>query len=164
MNQSPLFIALGTNLGDRVANLAEARRRISQHFPLIRASHLYETPPWGITDQPAFYNQVIETCTDTDPLDLLQLVKRMEVEMGRVPGLRYGPRLIDIDLLVYGERVLETADLSLPHPRLFERAFVLVPLAEIAPDMIPPTQTTTIRELCNRLDTSGIIRLEEIYA
>lgn len=164
MSQSPLFIALGTNLGDRVANLAEARRRISQHFPLIRTSHLYETPPWGITDQPAFYNQIIETCTDTDPLDLLHLVKRMEVEMGRVPGLRYGPRLIDIDLLVYGERVLETADLSLPHPRLFERAFVLVPLAEIAPDLIPPTQTLSIAALCSRLDTSGILRLEEPYA
>lgn len=164
MSQSPLFIALGTNLGDRVANLAEARRRISQQFPIIRASHLYETPPWGITDQPAFYNQVIETCTDADPLDLLTLVKRMETEMGRVPGLRYGPRLIDIDLLVYGECLLNTPELSLPHARLFERAFVLVPFAEIAPDLIPLTQTNSIQELCSRLDPAGITRLEVPYA
>lgn len=164
MNPSPLFIALGTNLGDRAANLAEARRRLGEHFHLVHASHLYETPPWGITAQPAFYNQVLETSTDVEPLELLHLVKRMEVEMGRVPGLRYGPRLIDIDLLVYGERVLETPELSLPHPRLFERAFVLVPLAEIAPELTPPTQTLSIAVLCSRLDTSGIIRLEEIYA
>lgn len=164
MNQSPLFIALGTNLGDRVANLAEARRRISQRFPLIRVSHLYETPPWGITDQPAFYNQVIETCADADPLDLLKFVKHIETEMGRVPGLRYGPRLIDLDLLVYGERVQNTPELSLPHARLFERAFVLVPFVEIAPDLIPPTQINTIREICNQLDPAGITRLEEPYA
>ncbi len=164
MNQNPLFIALGTNLGNRVANLAEARRRLAEHLPPVNASHLYETPPWGITDQPAFYNQVIETSSDADPLDLLHLVKRIEVEMGRVPGLRYGPRLIDIDLLVYGERVLETPELTLPHARLFERPFVLVPFAEIAPDLIPPTQTATISELCSRLDPAGITRLEEPYA
>lgn len=164
MSLSPLFIALGTNLGDRVANLAEARRRLAEHLPLVKYSHLYETPPWGITDQPAFYNQVIETSSDADPLDLLHLVKRIEVEMGRVPGLRYGPRLIDIDLLVYGERVLNTPELTLPHPRLFERAFVLVPFTEIAPDLIPPTQTATISELCSRLDSAGITHLEEPYA
>jgi len=164
MSQSPLFIALGTNLGNRVANLAKARRRLAEHLLLVNASHLYETPPWGITDQPAFYNQVIETSSDADPLDLLHLVKRIEVEMGRVPGLRYGPRLIDIDLLVYGERVMNTPELTLPHPRLFERAFVLVPFAEIAPDLIPPTQTATISELCSRLDPAGISLVEEPYA
>lgn len=164
MSQSPLFIALGTNLGNRVANLAEARRRLGEHFSLTASSHLYRTPPWGITDQPAFYNQVVETSSEANPLDLLHLVKGIEVEMGRVPGLRYGPRLIDIDLLVYGERVLNTPELTLPHPRLVERAFVLVPFAEIAPNLIPPTQSLTISALCSRLDASGIIQLEEPYA
>lgn len=160
MNLLPLYLALGTNLGDRAANLAEARRRLSEFFPPINASHIYETPPWGVTEQPAFYNQVIEARSSLEPLKILHLVKQIEVAMGRVPSLRYGPRLIDIDLLVYGDSLFESPELTLPHPRLFERAFVLVPFAEIAPGLVPPTQNQTIAVLCAALDCSGIHKIE----
>lgn len=164
MTDAALYLALGSNLGDRAENLAEARRRLSEQVSIVRASHVYETPPWGITDQPAFYNQVLETCTSMTPLSLLHLVKQIEVEMGRIASVRYGPRLIDIDLLVYGQTVLHSETLTLPHPRLFERAFVLVPFAEIAPDLIPPTQAQTIAELCAALDVNGIRQLEGEHA
>ncbi len=160
MNLLPLYLALGTNLGDRAANLAEARRRLGELFTPINASHIYETPPWGITEQPAFYNQVVEARSSLEPLEILHLVKQIEVEMGRVPSLRYGPRLIDIDLLLYGDSLFESPELTLPHPRLFERAFVLVPFAEIAPDLIPPTQNLTIAALCAALDSRGIQKIE----
>ncbi len=161
MSEISVFLALGTNLGNRSKNLAEARRRLSQKITILRTSHIYETPPWGVTDQPAFYNQVIETQTGMEPLELLQWVKQIECEMGRVPSVRFGPRLIDIDLLVYDNLVLTSEKLTLPHPRMFERSFVLVPFSELAPYFIPPTSTRSIQELCATIDSQGIIRLEE---
>jgi 7,8-dihydro-6-hydroxymethylpterin-pyrophosphokinase len=91
----------------------------------------------------------------------LHWLKQIETEMGRVASVRYGPRLIDIDLLIYGDQILNTETLTLPHPRMFERAFVLVPFAELAPNLIPPTSTRTIAELCRALDSSGIRQLED---
>ena len=131
-------IGLGSNLGDRLANLVEAQRRLFDGTGLafVAASSVYETPPWGVADQPAFANAVLLARTSLEAHALLALVKAIEAAMGRVAGPRWGPRLIDIDLLNIDGAAISGADLTLPHPGLFERAFVLVPLAEIAPERV----------------------------
>lgn len=163
-NNETIYLALGTNLGDRAKNLAEARSRISRLVAITRESHLYETPPWGVTDQPAFLNQVLEAQTTLGPEDLLKAVKLIENEMGRLPSVRFGPRLIDIDILIYGCFEFDNNTLILPHPRMLERAFVLVPLAELAPDLVPPNATETIQVLLSHLDQTGITRWEDPHA
>lgn len=154
-----VFLGLGGNLGDRAANLREARRRLVQGgVEIDRCSSLYETEPWGVADQPRFLNAVCRGHTEVDPEALLRLAKRIEAEMGRVPTVRYGPRPIDIDILLYDQRTLATGELTIPHPRLRERAFVLVPLAEIAPDLRLPGDGRTARELLAALGEAGSVR------
>lgn len=133
-----VFLGLGSNLGDREENLRAALNGISA-LPgtrVVRVSTFRETPPWGVTDQPAFLNAVAEVRTALEPLPLLDAVKRIEVQLGRTPTFRWGPRLIDIDLLLYGEREANEERLVLPHPQILERAFVWEPLAEIAPEAV----------------------------
>jgi 2-amino-4-hydroxy-6-hydroxymethyldihydropteridine diphosphokinase len=151
-----VFLALGSNLGDRAANLQAAQRALPPAVRLVAISPIYETPPWGILEQPAFLNQALKAETDLSPQDLLAYLKRLEVQLGRQPGQRYGPRQIDLDILFYADRVLETEKLSIPHPRLAERAFVLVPLADIAPDLRHPLTGKTAKEMLELLDTTGI--------
>ena len=117
---------------------------------LLQASPVYETPPWGFLDQPAFLNQVLQAETGLPPLDLLAFLKDLETELGRQPNFRYGPRLIDMDILLYDDLVLSLPGLEIPHPRLAERAFVLVPLADLAPDLCYPGKWT-IRWLPERI-------------
>lgn len=151
------YVGLGTNLGDRLANLRAARAALPPGVMVLRASPNYETAPWGYTDQPAFLNQVIEAQTSLAPLDLLAYLKKLESDLGRRPSFRYGPRLMDMDILLYGDQVIDLPGLKIPHPRLAERAFMLVPLADLAPDLIHPgPDPKTTRQLLKGLDTTAV--------
>jgi 2-amino-4-hydroxy-6-hydroxymethyldihydropteridine diphosphokinase len=153
-----VYLALGTNLGDRRANLQAALEALPPSVVVRRASPVYETPPWGMTDQPAFLNMVVEAETEQSPEELLAHLKHLETILGRTPSVRYGPRLIDMDILFYEDRVIDSPGLTIPHPSLHERAFVLVPLADLAPDLIHPLLGKTIRDLLTGVDASGIVR------
>ena len=152
-----VYIALGSNLGDRLANLQAAQVALLPDVRPLAASPVYETPPWGYLDQPAFLNQVLEADTNLEPEDLLNFLKRLEVELGRQPGARYGPRLIDLDILFYDDLVLQSPRLTIPHPTLHKRAFVLVPLADLAPSLKHPILGQTIADLLEQVDRTGIV-------
>lgn len=156
-NIETVYLALGTNLEKRSTNLVRACSNLKKFVTVLRVSHIYETPPWGMTDQPAFLNQVLEVTTTLSPQELLAAVKGIEVEMGRVSSVLYGPRLIDIDILIYGCLEVSSPNLTIPHPRMAERAFVLVPLNELVPDLVPPGENkVSIYELLQAVDTKGI--------
>lgn len=133
-----VFLGLGSNEGDREENLRGALNRIAglPGTQVVRVSRFHETPPWGVTDQPAFLNAVAEVRTTLEPEALLRAVKEIERELGRVPTFRWGPRRIDVDLLLHGDRQVRTPELTLPHPFILERPFVREPLAEIAPEVL----------------------------
>ena len=152
-----VFLALGTNLGDRESNLAEAVERLGACVTVLQVSPTYETDPWGVLDQPDFLNQVLEAETDLAPHDLLRCTSAVQEMMGRKTDVvRYGPRLIDIDILFYDDLVFASYSLTIPHPRLVERAFVLVPLADIAPDFRHPATADPIVKLKQRLDLTSV--------
>jgi 2-amino-4-hydroxy-6-hydroxymethyldihydropteridine diphosphokinase len=133
------YLGLGSNVGDRERNLAEARRLLDERGArLLRASRVLETEPFGATDQPRFLNQVIEVEWDGTPRELLEAVKSIEVAVGRRPTYRWGPREIDVDILLFGDRTVREPDLVIPHPGLRERPFVLEPLSELRPDLARP--------------------------
>jgi 2-amino-4-hydroxy-6-hydroxymethyldihydropteridine diphosphokinase len=133
-----VFIGLGTNLGDDLGrNLREALAAIGKlpRTEVVRVSSFVSTDPWGATEQPRFLNAVAEIRTQLQPLPLLQALKQLETGLGRVPSYRWGPRTIDFDIILYGERAVDLPGLQIPHPRYREREFVMVPLREIAPEL-----------------------------
>jgi 2-amino-4-hydroxy-6-hydroxymethyldihydropteridine diphosphokinase len=152
-----VFVALGSNLGDRRAHLDEAVRRMGQlgGTRVVAVAPVLETramlPPEDPTPQPDYLNTVAELETVLEPRPLLQRLKRLEADMGRVATARWAPRVIDLDLVLYGERVLATAELSMPHPGLASRRFVLEPLLSLAPDLVHPTQGVRLDVLLARL-------------
>jgi len=157
-----IYLALGSNLEDRLANLQAALAALPPAVTVLRLSPVYETPPWGIIDQPAFLNMAIQADTRLAPPALLSFLKRLEKDLGRIPSVRYGPRLIDLDILFYGERILSIPGLVIPHPHLHERAFVLVPLADIAADFVHPILRQPIRDLLAGVDATGVKRYGEL--
>lgn len=152
-------LGFGTNLGDRAANLARGLAMLIEVGAVVRrVSSLYETPPWGVEDQPAFLNAVAIVDVACDPRDMLRIVKEIESAAGRVPGERWGPRVLDIDILYVGDQVIDAPDLHVPHLRIPARAFVLVPLAEIAPGLVDPRTGASVREmLAARDDAGGVV-------
>jgi 2-amino-4-hydroxy-6-hydroxymethyldihydropteridine diphosphokinase len=151
-----IYLGLGSNLGDRHANLGAAAEALSPGVRILQRSGVYATVPWGFTDQPEFLNQVLEAETDLAPRDLLKLLKDTEMQLGRQPRFKNGPREIDIDILLIEDLVLNEDRLRVPHPGLHERAFILTPLADVAPDLVIPGQQETVKELLARLDASGV--------
>ncbi len=151
-----VYLALGSNLGDRAANLQAALDAPPPNVVVEARSPVYLTPPWGITNQPAFLNQAARAATNLAPELLLHSLKELERRLGRLPGVRYGPRLIDLDILFFDDLVISQPGLTIPHPRLHERAFVLVPLADLAPGLRHPVLGKTIAELAAAVDRSGV--------
>jgi 2-amino-4-hydroxy-6-hydroxymethyldihydropteridine diphosphokinase len=156
-----LYLALGTNLGNRFANLQDAIAALPPAIHVLDRSPVYETPPWGFTDQPAFLNMVLKCGTRLAPLALLAHLKHLETELGRLPAVRWGPRLIDMDILFYDGLILDTPELVIPHPRLHERAFVLVPLADLAPGFVHPVLGKPVSRMLAAVDTTGVKRYEQ---
>jgi 2-amino-4-hydroxy-6-hydroxymethyldihydropteridine diphosphokinase len=151
-----IFLSLGSNMGNRLAKLKAAVLNLSPQISVKKKSSVYETPPWGFVEQDAFLNQVIKAETYLEPEALLRHLKRLETALGRVPNFQNGPRLIDVDILFFDDVVIDTPLLVVPHPRLHERAFVLVPLAEIEPDFVHPTLQKPIWNLRDEVDRSEI--------
>ena len=151
-----IFLGLGTNLGDRQQNLQRAVNGLAAGMTITAVSQLYETPPWGVDEQPAFFNICVAAKTLQTPQQLLTFVKNLENEIGRIPTFRWGPRLIDIDILFYNNEIIIESDLSIPHVYLPERAFVLAPLAELAPDLVHPQTGKSVNEMLDEVDKMGI--------
>ena len=158
MDEHTLYLALGSNLDDRLANLKQAVASLSPQMEVKAKSHIYETPPWGHTDQPKFLNQVVKAKTYLAPEPLLKHLKRLEIALGRKTSFPNGPRLIDMDILFYDDLVLETPLLTLPHPRLHERGFVLLPLMDIAPNLLHPVSKKSVSEMIASRDVEGITK------
>ncbi len=142
------YIGIGSNLGSREDNCKAAiRHLIDDGIKILRISSGIETEPWGVKEQPKFINMAVQVKTDLDPESLLRSLKNIETRLGRSPGTRWGPRVIDLDILLYNDLVMKTDKLEIPHPRISERDFVLAPLAEIAPDLVHPVLKKSIKSL-----------------
>ncbi|MCX7995647.1 MAG: 2-amino-4-hydroxy-6-hydroxymethyldihydropteridine diphosphokinase [candidate division WOR-3 bacterium] len=154
------YLLLGTNLGNLKENLRNALELLQRNgLRILKSSRIYKTKPWGKTDQPDFLNMAVEVETSLSPRELLKIVKHIEKEMKRDTEEKWGPRIIDIDILFYENIVINEPDLVIPHPYFFKRNFALIPMAEIAPDFVPPLQNKSIKDLTAGVESEGI----EIY-
>ena len=160
--QHTVYLALGSNLGNRQDHLARALQRLREVLSLERVSSLYETEPVGYLDQPLFLNLVCKGTTQLTPQQLLAFAKATEVGLGRQPSFRNSPRVIDIDILLYDDLHIQEEHLTIPHPRMHERAFVLIPLVEIAPDMIEPASKQEVRTLLANISQQGVKKVDTI--
>lgn len=146
-----VHVGIGSNVGDRMTTLRRAVEALSTAGEILATSSIYETAPFGVTDQPDFLNCCIKLDTRLSPQELLERTRGIERELGRVSGPRWGPRTADIDILLYGDRSIRTLELVVPHPGLLQRAFVLVPLAEIAAGQSIPGADITVADALRRV-------------
>lgn len=160
MRQHDVYIGLGSNIGDRVASLREAMARLRQLIDVVKVSNLYVAAPLGYVRDDAFINCVVLGRTSVPPYDLLHELQAIELKMGRQPGVQYGPRPIDLDILFYGNLEIDSALLKIPHPHIPQRAFVLKPLAEIAPRLVHPVLYYTVAQL---LEDADDVRQVQLY-
>ncbi len=155
------YLCLGSNLGDRAGTMAKAVGLIARTgLKIVARSSLYQTPPWGPVPQGPYLNMVVAVETELSARELLNMLLGVEHAFGRdrTREVRFGPRTIDIDILLYGEEVVAEADLEIPHPRMMERAFALIPLAELAPDLV--VQGVSVRQALETLDRAGIEKVD----
>lgn len=159
MEDHVVYLALGTNMGNRATNLKETIAALPPQMEVKAKSKVYETPPWGYAEQEKFLNQVLKVKTYLEPEQLLKHLKRLEVALGRTASFQNGPRLIDIDILFYDNLVLESPALVIPHPHVHERGFVLLPMMDIAPDFVHPVKQRSVRDLIAGCDLRGIVQV-----
>jgi 2-amino-4-hydroxy-6-hydroxymethyldihydropteridine diphosphokinase len=157
------YLLTGGNLGNRLNNLIDADKLIEQYCGKIaQRSSVYKTAAWGFTDQPDFYNQALEIETKLSPKELIQQLLKIERQMGRKRDVKLGPRTIDIDILLFNNKIIQQPRLTIPHPRLQERRFALTPLAEIAPGIMHPVLHKTIQQLLSECtDTLDVHKIED---
>ncbi len=155
-----IILGLGTNIGNCIENLQRAVDELASYIEITAVSATYITPPWGITNQPDYHNLCLIGKTKLEPETLLKEIKYSEVALGRRPNVRWGPRLIDIDILFYDDLVMHKERLNIPHKHIPERAFVLVPLKEISPEWVHPESGKTVAEMETAVSKDGIKKLE----
>ncbi len=153
------YIGIGSNIGDRQSNIRKALDLLSRRVKIIEVSAIYETGPEGFIEQPDFLNCAVCIDTTVTPRMLLRYLKRIEKGLGRKPDFRNAPRVIDLDILLFGDKIMDRDDLQIPHPRLHERAFALIPLAEIASDISHPVLHKSIRQLISILTCAGGVKV-----
>jgi 2-amino-4-hydroxy-6-hydroxymethyldihydropteridine diphosphokinase len=153
------FVAIGSNTGNRLANLTAATRALAEAdgLAILAASHVYESEPWGVLDQPAFANAVLRVEFTGQAESLLAVCQDVEKRLGRVAGLRFGPRVIDIDILLFGDESRLSPSLTVPHPRMLERDFVVTPLLEVAPWVSLPDGTSIARDSADQGRVTGVL-------
>jgi 2-amino-4-hydroxy-6-hydroxymethyldihydropteridine diphosphokinase len=161
MKEHSVYIGLGSNLGDRVENLRDAVHRLGAIIHVEQVSQLYVAAPLGYVRDDAYINAALHGRTTMTPMDLLGMMQSIETAMGRRPGVQYGPRPIDLDMLFYDSIQMETLKLTIPHPRLAERAFVLKPLADIAPNLMHPVLYYTVTQLLQDAEDAEQVQLYE---
>ena len=162
MDSVTIYIGLGSNVGDRLSNLKLGLSLLAERLDVVCTSSIYETGPWGYVNQPKFLNAVIQATTTKEPSDILSVLKLAEMAAGRVyGGMRWGPRSFDADLLFYGSQIYKSYNLEVPHPRIKERAFVLIPLAEIAPSFVDPLSNETIQQLTELVEGKEEVELQK---
>lgn len=160
---SIVYLGLGTNLGDRTTNINHAIEGLEEEVLVTAVSPMYETDAWGVEEQPDFLNMCVAGETNLSPYSLLLFVKQLESRLGRIASERWGPRLIDIDILFYDLLILQEPMLTIPHKGVVDRATVLVPLADIAPDLLHPVELKPICDLLESVDKSGVRPFHEGY-
>jgi len=159
MKEHSVYIGLGSNLGDRLANLRDAVHRLAAIIRITQVSQLYVAAPLGYIRDDAYINAVLHGTTTLTPMDLLGMLQSIEIAMGRRPGVQFGPRPIDLDILYYDAIQMETRKLTIPHPHLATRAFVLKPLADIAPDLMHPVLYYTTAQLLADVENPDQVQL-----
>ncbi|MBO8153457.1 2-amino-4-hydroxy-6-hydroxymethyldihydropteridine diphosphokinase [Thermovirga sp.] len=160
---SLVAISMGSNLGNRLSSLRKAILLLKKEgFNIIKTSDVFETPPFGVTNQPRFLNACLLMDTEINPADLLEKLKKIENEVGRIQRFRWGPREIDLDIIFYDEKVIDGPSLKVPHPHMHERPFVLIPLKQISPQWVHPILKKTVEQMAEDLHECDILRITEL--